>query len=484
MTTSPQDPRPEAAARVLAPDEDYGTQPDAPAPRAPRAERAASGRVPPQSLEAERSVLASMMLDPEAVNTVVQLLRPEDFYRPAHTAICGAVISLYEKGEAVDTLTLSEELARTGQLEKAGGRVHLAELLDSVSSAANVEFHARIVLEKSILRRLIRASGKIAEDAYTASEDVSAILDRSEREMFAISESGMKQGFVRLGEILQDSFEAIQELYDNKQVVTGVPAGFQDLDMLTSGFQKSEFVVIAARPSMGKTALTLNIAQHMTLEKKLPVAFFSLEMSKESLVQRLLSAEARVDGHRLRTGFLRENEWPALTTAAGRLAEAPLFIDDSAGITALEVRAKARRLMSETNGQLAAVVIDYMQLLHGHGRQENRQQEISTISRSLKALAKELRIPVIALSQLKRSTDVREGVRRPMLSDLRESGAIEQDADVVIFIHRPEVYNQTPENEGIAEIIVGKQRNGPIGTVTLAFRKQFTRFENLSKGRE
>lgn len=302
--------------------------------------------------------------------------------------------------------------------------------------------------------------------------------------MFEISESGPRTGFVAIKDLLTDSFEKIEELYHNKRLITGVPSGFIDLDTLTSGFQRSEFVVIAARPSMGKTAFTLNVAEHVAIEQKLPVAFFSLEMSKESLVHRLLASEARVDGNRLRTGFLKESEWPRLTTAAGRLGDAELYIDDTAGITALEIRAKARRLMVETDGRLAMVVIDYMQLIRGHGRTENRQQEISNISRSLKALAKELRIPVVALSQLKRPTDVKEGVRRPMLSDLRESGAIEQDADVVVFINRPEVYGQTPENEGLAEIIIGKQRNGPIGMVSLHFQKSFTRFENLSRMRE
>ncbi len=302
--------------------------------------------------------------------------------------------------------------------------------------------------------------------------------------MFEISESGPRTGFVAIRDLLHDSFEKIEELYRDKRLVTGVPTGFLDLDTLTSGFQPSEFVVIAARPSMGKTALTLNVATHVAIEHQAPVAFFSLEMSKESLVHRLLASEARVDGNRLRTGFLRESEWPRLTTAAGKLSGADLYIDDTAGITALEIRAKARRLMVETEGRLAMVMIDYLQLIRGHGRNENRQQEISNISRSLKALAKELKIPVVALSQLRRPTDVKEGMRRPMLSDLRESGAIEQDADVVVFIYRPEVYGQTPENEGLAEIILGKQRNGPIGTVHLHFHKQFTRFENLSRVKE
>ena len=312
---------------------------------------------------------------------------------------------------------------------------------------------------------------------------MNTFLDRAEHRMFAVSESGPRGGFVAIRDLLHDSFEKIEELYRDKRLITGVPTGFIDLDTLTSGFQPSEFVVIAARPSMGKTALTLNIAAHVAIEHRRPVAFFSLEMSKESLVHRLLASEARVDGNRLRTGFLRENEWPRLTTAAGKLGDAALYVDDTAGISALEIRAKARRLMVETKGELAMVVVDYLQLIRGHGRNENRQQEISNVSRSLKALAKELRIPVVALSQLRRPTDVKEGMRKPMLSDLRESGAIEQDADVVIFIYRPEVYGQA-DKEGIAEIILGKQRNGPIGNLELHFHKQFTRFENLSRVKE
>ncbi len=441
-------------------------------------------RVPPQALEAEAAVLAAMMLDRNASATVVQILHPDDFYRPAHERICEAIYRLFERNEAVDVITLTEELRRAGELEKVGGSVYLAELLEASASAANVEYYARIVAERSTLRRLARASLEIAQECYDSPEDVKALLDRAEPKVFEISESGLGKGFVSIKDILVDSFEAIERLFQNKRLITGVPSGFIDLDTLTSGFQPSEFVVIAARPSMGKTALTLNLAQHVAVDHKLPVAFFSLDMSKESLVHRLLAAEARVDGNRLRTGFLRENEWPRLTTAAGRLGDAELYIDDTAGLSALEIRAKTRRLMIETKGKLAMVVIDYLQLIRGHGRQENRQQEISTISRSLKALAKELRIPVLALSQLKRPTDAKEGTRRPMLSDLRESGAIEQDADVVIFINRPEIYNPTPDNEGLAEIIIGKQRNGPIGTVNLSFQKSFTRFESLTRVRE
>jgi replicative DNA helicase len=453
--------------------------------RPAHAARATAGSlVPPQAAEAEIAVLASMMLDSLAITTVVQVLTPDDFYRPAHQTICAAVYRLFEKGEAVDIVTLAEALARAGDLEKVGGEVYLAELLGSTVTAANVEYHARIIREKSVLRKMIAAAREIAEEAYGGPDDVSEFLDRSEHRMFEIAEKGPRKSFVTIRDLLHDSFEKIEELYHNKRLVTGVPSGYLDLDTLTSGFQPSEFVVVAGRPSMGKTAFMLNVAQHVAVEEKQPVAVFSLEMSKESLVHRMLASEARVDSNRLRTGFLRESEWPRLTTAAGRLGDADFYIDDTAGTTALEIRAKARRLMVETKNRLALVVIDYMQLIRGHGRVENRQQEVSGISRSLKALAKELRIPVVALSQLKRPTDVKEGMRRPVLSDLRESGSIEQDADVVIFINRPEIYAPSPENEGLAEIIVGKQRNGPIGTVKLFFHKAHTRFENLARAKE
>ncbi|MGQ0722713.1 MAG: replicative DNA helicase [Candidatus Eiseniibacteriota bacterium] len=448
------------------------------------AARATSGMVPPQAPEAEIAVLASMMLDSLAITTVIQVLMPDDFYRPAHRTICAAVYRLFEKGEAVDIVTLAEALGRAGDLEKVGGEVYLAELLGSTVTAANVEYHAKIIREKSVLRKMITAAREIAEEAYGGPDDVSEFLDRSEHRMFEIVEKGPRKSFVAIRDLLHDSFEKIEELYHNKRLVTGVPSGYLDLDTLTSGFQPSEFVVVAGRPSMGKTAFMLNVAQHVAVEEKQPVAVFSLEMSRESLVHRMLASEARVDSNRLRTGFLRESEWPRLTTAAGRLGDADFYIDDTAGTTALEIRAKARRLMVETKNRLALVVIDYMQLIRGHGRTENRQQEVSGISRSLKALAKELRIPVVALSQLKRPTDPKEGTRRPVLSDLRESGSIEQDADVVIFINRPEVFNPSPDNEGLAEIIIGKQRNGPIGTVKLFFHKTHTRFENLARTKE
>lgn len=418
-----------------------------------RSRRETAPRVPPQSLDAERAVLAAMMLDGGAIATAVQAVGAEDFYRPAHRKICAAIFRMFEKNEAVDVVTLTEELSSAGDLDQVGGQVHLAEILDAAVTAANVEYHARIVREKSLLRQMIRATQDIAEEAYTAPDDVNAFIDRAEHKMFEISEGGPRKGFVAIKDLLQESFDKIEELYNEKRLVTGVPTGYVDLDTLTSGFQRSDFIVVAARPSMGKTAFVLNVAEHVSVDHKLPVAFFSLEMSKEALVQRLLSSLSRVDGNRLRTGFLRESEWPRLTTAAGKLSEAELWIDDTAGITALEIRAKARRLMVETKGRLAMVVIDYLQLIRGHSRTENRQQEISHISRSLKALAKELRIPVIALSQLKRPTDVKETGRRPVLSDLRE--CVTGDTLVVLADGRRlpvrELVGATPEVVAMTE---------------------------------
>lgn len=437
-------------------------------------------RIPPQALEAERATLAAMMLDSHAVAAAVQIVTKDDFYKPAHQLIAKGIFRLFDKNEAVDIVTLSEELRRSGDLEKVGGEVYIAELLDAAVTSAHVEFHAEIVREKSLLRRMIEVTGEIAEGAFNQPEDVAAFVDEAEHKLFEISESGPRQGFVAVKDLLHGTFEKLEKLYNEKKLVTGVPTGFIDLDTATAGFQDSELILIAARPSMGKTAFVLNIAEHMAVENKLPVAFFSLEMSSDSLVQRLLSSMSRVDGNRLRTGFLRESEWPRLTEAAGRLGDSELYIDDTAGITALEVRAKCRRLMKETDDKLACVIIDYLQLLRGHGRQENRQQEIAGISRSLKALAKELKIPVVALSQLKRPSDIKDGIRRPALTDLRESGSLEQDADVCVFIHRPEMFG-AQDKEGVAEIIIGKQRNGPIGVQELRFNKSIVRFENYTR---
>ncbi|MDI6808777.1 MAG: replicative DNA helicase [Candidatus Eisenbacteria bacterium] len=436
-------------------------------------------RSSPHSEDAERSVLGSMLLDEEAIPRCIEILEESDFHFDRHRKLFKAIVQLYMNNRPADAVTLAEELARMEALEEVGGRSYISSLLDYVATSGNVEFHSKIIVEKSTLRKLINAAGQISKEAFDAVDDSASILDRAEASIFRISDARTRGGFVPMKEILKHSFEAIQELYDRKRHFTGVTTGFAELDNLTSGFQKSDLIVIAGRPTMGKTSFGLNVAANVAIEHKLPVAVFSLEMSKEQLVQRMLCSQARVDAHRLRTGYLKDSEWPALTTAAGRLSEAPIYIDDSPSLSILEMRAKARRLRKET--ELALIVIDYLQLVRGLPGAENRQQEISQISRSLKALAKELEVPVIAISQLSRAPEKRGDDRRPVLSDLRESGAIEQDADVVIFIFRPEVYDKNDETRGIAELIIGKQRNGPSGTVEVVFISEYTRFENLSR---
>ncbi|MCD4689860.1 replicative DNA helicase [bacterium] len=438
----------------------------------------AGERVPPQAHEAEVAVLGAMMLDQEAIGAGAELLVPESFYRQGHRKIFGAIMDLFSRNEAVDLVTLTQELKKKKQLDDVGGAAYLSTILGSVPTAANVRYHAKIVLEKAVLRRLINVATEVVQEAYDASGDAAEILDRAENMIFDIAQSRAHRDFMPMREILKHSFEVIQELYDKKEHVTGVGSGFDDLDKLTSGFQRSDLVVIAGRPSMGKTAFALNITANAAVKHNIPTAIFSLEMGKEQLVQRMLCSEARVDGHKLRTGYLADRHWSSLTTAAGQLSEAAIYIDDTAAMTVLEMRSKARRLKAEVD--IGLVIIDYMQLMRGTGRVENRQQEISEISRSLKALAKELQVPVLALSQLSRAVEQRGGDRRPMLSDLRDSGAIEQDADVVMFVYRGEQYERTPENQGLAEIIIGKQRNGPTGTVKLAFRSECTRFESLA----
>jgi replicative DNA helicase len=439
-------------------------------------------RVPPQALEAERAVLGAMLLDGRAVSRAVEILDESAFYRPAHRRIFSALVSLWEnKEDAIDALALGEELRQRGDFEAAGGAATLASLLNQVATAAHVEHHAQIVKEKAILRQLIEVSTDIARRAYEAHEEPSTLLDDAERSIFSISDKRIRKGFIPVSDLIAPAIKRIEKLYEEKKPVTGVESGFMDLDRLTSGFQAGDFVILAGRPSMGKTSLALNMAAHVALRGKLGVGVFSLEMSMEQLLLRLLCSEARVSAQRLRTGYIRDKEWPLLITAASDLTEAPIYIDDSPGMTVLEMRAKARRLKAEAD--LGLLVVDYLQLMQGAGRQENRQQEISEISRSLKALAKELRVPVIALSQLSRATEKREGAR-PMLSDLRESGAIEQDADIVFFVYREEHYKRTDENEGMGEIIIGKQRNGPVGVVKVAFISEYTRFESFSRAEE
>jgi replicative DNA helicase len=391
------------------------------------------------------------------------------------------LISLSERDEPADLITLTNELRKIDQLDSIGGASYLASLIDSVPTAANIEYYAKIVKEKAILRKLIQTSTEIITQSYQDRGDVEGFLDEAERAIFEISEKRVKPSFYSIRDIVKESFKTLERLFEKKELVTGVPSGFKELDRLTAGFHASDLIIVAGRPSMGKTALCLNISQYAAIEKRIPVAIFSLEMSKEQLVIRMLCSEAQVEGTRLRTGFLTESDWPKLTLAAGNLSDAPIFIDDSAAISILELRAKARRLKGEHG--LGMLIIDYLQLMKGRTKVESRQQEISEISRSLKALAKELNIPVIAVSQLSRKTEERTG-NRPQLSDLRESGAIEQDADLILFLYRDEVYNRSEDNpnKGKAELIIGKQRNGPIGKIELAFLDKFTTFKELYKG--
>jgi replicative DNA helicase len=442
---------------------------------------AAGLRLPPQSVEAEEAVLGGILLDNRALDRANEILTHEDFYRESHRRIFRALNDLDERRERADVITLTECLKRRGDLEAVGGAAQVAELVERIATAANVELYARIVKDKSILRSLMEAGTDIASTAAAGTGDVEQFLDDAERRIFEISERRVKQAFTRIESIIVDSIKTIEALYERKEAVTGVPTGFFEIDRLTSGLQPAELIIIAGRPSMGKSALATNIAQHAAAATGKPVAMFSLEMSKESLVMRMLCSEARVDSTKVRTGYLADQDFPRLAMAAGRLADLPFYIDDSPAISVLELRAKARRLMRESG--LGLVIVDYLQLMRAHKDVDNREQEISLVSRSLKALAKELSIPVIALSQLNRAVEQRAD-KRPLMADLRESGAIEQDADVIAFIYRDDFYNRVSPEEGIAEIIIAKQRNGPQGVAKLAFRKEFTLFENLSRRAE
>jgi len=443
-------------------------------------------RMPPQATEAEMAVLGSMLLSQEAVGRAIEIIGEEEhFYSTAHRRIYRSAVNLYEKNQAVDLVTVADELRRLKWLDDAGGSVYLTRLVESVATSANVDYYARIVLEKAVLRRLINAATQIVTAGYEASENAEELLDRAEQMIFSIKERRLRRQLLPLKAFIHESFELVEKLYREKKHITGVETGFTDLDRMTSGLQRSDLIIVGARPSVGKTALALNIAQHAAIAKQIPVAVFSLEMSKEQLVQRMLCSEARVPGHKVRSGYISQQEWPALVSAAGVLHSAPMYIDDSATLTPLEIRAKARRLKAEVD--LGLVVVDYLQLMRTTGRVENRQQEISEISRSMKALAKELDLPVIALSQLSRISEQRGQDARPILSDLRESGAIEQDADVVLFLHRERgAYKSKEEwspDQGMetetAELIIAKQRNGPTGKFNLVFFKDYTRFENM-----
>jgi replicative DNA helicase len=433
-------------------------------------------RTLPHNAEAERTVLGAVLVDNDAFNAAAEVLTREDFYSESHRRIFDGMVTLAERSQPIDMVTLKEELTHSQVLEAAGGTGYLAGLVDGLPRITNVLDWCRIVKEKAVLRSLIHAGSRIVHSCYEGEYEVPELLDRAERSIFDIAERRMRQGFVGIREIVKESFRTIDQLSQSQDLVTGVPTGFVDLDERTSGLQKGDLVIVAGRPAMGKTSLCLNIAQHAALKAGETVGVFSLEMSKEQLVLRMLCSDARVDAHRLRTGKLTEKDWTRLAKAYADLSVAKIFIDDSATLTPLEMRAKCRRLKAEHG--LGLVIVDYLQLMQSGGRVENRQQEISSISRSLKGLSKELSIPVVALSQLSRAPEARTE-KRPQLSDLRESGAIEQDADVVMFIYREEEHKPTDENRGIAEIIIGKQRNGPTGVIKLAFIKEFTRFENL-----
>lgn len=436
-------------------------------------------RLPPQNLEAEQCVLGSIMLQQGAMPRAAEILTEDDFYRDAHKYIFSAMITLFDRGEPLDLITVSNLLKDNNRFEATGGPTYLATLTDIVPVAANIAYYARIVREKAILRKLIATGTEIASRCYEEQDDIDGLLDDVETTVFEISRAKSGQSYHSLKTVISSTFKYIEQLYERKEHITGVPTEYHDFDKMTAGLQRSDLIILAGRPSMGKTALAISIAQNATLLHKVPVAIFSLEMSKEQLGMRMLCSISRVDAQRLRTGFLKDQDWPKLTRAVTQLSDAPIYIDDTPAITVLEMRAKARRLKTEHN--IGMVVVDYLQLMRGRANAQSREQEISEISRSLKAMAKELSIPVLALSQLNRSLESRPN-KRPQLSDLRESGAIEQDADLIVFIYRDEVYNKAEDNprKGIAEIIIGKQRNGPTGTVELAFLDRFTTFENLA----
>jgi len=442
----------------------------------------ALGRIPPQSIEAEQSVLGSMLIDKEVIPIVMEILKPEDFYRPDHREIYDVIIELFDRAQPIDLITVSERLKLHGKLELTGGLEYLSNIATAVPTTANVKNYSKIVEEKALLRRLIRASSDIVDLGFNATEEVTFILDKAEQGIFDILQKRSSQGFVPIKDVLVDTFNKLEELYNNKGNITGIPTGFADLDFKTSGLHNSDLILIAARPAMGKTALALNLAQNAAVHSGVPVAVFSLEMSKDQLVNRMLSSEAMVDGSKMRSGKLEDNDWQKVAKALGPLSEAPIFIDDTPGVSITEIRAKCRRLKLEHN--LGLVIIDYLQLMSGsRSKSENRQQEISEISRSLKILAKEINVPVITLSQLSRAPETRTD-HRPILSDLRESGAIEQDADIVMFLYRDDYYNPETDKKNIAELILAKHRNGSTGTIELVWLGQYTKFANLEKFRQ
>ena len=436
-------------------------------------------KVPPHSIEAEESVIGGILLDNTALDRAVELIIADDFYREAHRRIFRAILDLSERHEPVDLVTLSDALRSRNELQEVGGAAYLAELTERVPTAANVAYYARIVKDKAILRLLISTTTEIALKSYEAPSDVDNFLDEAEHQIFQLSERKAKPSFFRVRDIVVESMKAVEQLYERQELVTGVPTGFVDLDKKTAGLQPGDLIIVAGRPSMGKTAFALNMAQYAAMGGNTGVAVFSLEMSKEQLVLRMLCCEARVDQSKVRAGFAAQRDYPKLAIAAERLSAAPIYIDDTPALSVLELRAKARRLKRERESNLGLVIVDYLQLMRGHNS-DSREQEISSISRSLKALAKELSVPVIALSQLNRAVEARAD-KRPLMADLRESGAIEQDADVIMFLYRPWVYDPKNADEREAEVIIAKQRNGPTGTVPLAFFAEYTRFDNRAQ---
>lgn len=437
-------------------------------------------KLPPQNVEAEQSVLGSLLIDKEAIIKVADLITAEDFYRDDHRFIYEAMLKLFEKRMPIDVVTVSEELEKVNKFEAIGGATYLTTLVNVVPTASHIVHYASIVQQKATLRRLIGAANKIAELGYQEENELTRVLDVAEQSLFSVSQKHQRQNFVAIKDVLADSFERIDELHKNKGVLRGVPTGFRDLDNMLSGFQNSDLIIVAARPSMGKTAITLNMAAHAAVKEKRAVAFFSLEMGKDQLAERLLSLESGVDSWKLRTGNLADDDFPKIGYAMGTLADAPIYIDDTPGLTITEVRSKCRRLQMEHG--IDIIMIDYLQLLSGtmRGGESNRVQEISEISRNLKTLARELNVPVVALSQLSRAVEARPD-KRPMLSDLRESGSIEQDADIVMFIYRDDYYHKDTDRKGVTELLVRKHRNGPVGDVELFFVPEQTRFRSIDR---
>lgn len=434
-------------------------------------------KLPPQNLDAERQVLGSMLIDAEATERVLEYIEAKDFYVKAHQILFNAIVELSRRGTGADLITVSDYLRAQNLLDAVGGTSFLASLVDTVPTSANVEVYAQLIREKSTLRELIQVGTSIVEESFQGALSLNELIDKVERDVFQIAQRSISGSTMQIREMVKEAFRRIQERFESKSAITGLASGFDGFDRLTSGLQKSDLIILAARPSVGKTAFCLNMASQIALREGVPTAIFSLEMSKEQLVQRLLCMESRVEGTRLRGGFLTDEDWPRLTHAASLLSDAPIFIDDTPSLTSFELRAKCRRL-AKSHG-LGFVIVDYLQLMRVKGKMESREREIAEISRSLKALAKELNIPVLALSQLNRSLEARQD-KRPVLSDLRESGAIEQDADLIMFLYRDEVYHPDTEFPGIAEVILAKHRNGPTGVVKLAFLHEYTRFENLA----